>query len=70
MQLYLTDEEAAALINLLTGAIEGDRFPTSPRLETLRQIRARLPGIREEPPSAAQPQDLDGVRDWRHHGGL
>src|SRR5215472_16084593 len=46
MQLNLTDEEAAALINLLTGIIEADQSPTSPRIETLRQNRPRLPGIR------------------------
>jgi hypothetical protein len=46
MQLDLTDEEAAALINLLTGIIEADQSPMSRRIETLRQIRAKLPGIR------------------------
>jgi hypothetical protein len=50
MQLDLTDEEAAALINLLTGIIEADQSPMSRRVKTLRQIRARLPGIRLEPP--------------------
>ncbi len=48
MQLDLTDEEAATLINLLTGIIEADQYPISRRLETLRQIRAKLPGIRIE----------------------
>jgi hypothetical protein len=51
MQLNLTDEEAAALINLLTGVIEADQYPTSRRLKLLRQIRAKLPGIRIEPPA-------------------
>ena len=50
MQLHLTDEEAAALINLLTGIIEADQYPMSRRLKTLGQIRAKLPGIRIEPP--------------------
>lgn len=50
MQLDLTDEEAAALTNLLTGIIEADQYPISRRLKTLRQIRAKLPGIRIEPP--------------------
>jgi hypothetical protein len=51
MQLDLTDEEAAALINLLTGIIEADQSPMSRRIETLRQIRAKLPGIRIKPPA-------------------
>jgi hypothetical protein len=54
MQLDLTDEEAAALINLLTGIIEADQYPMSRRLKTLRQIRAKLPGIRIEPPSQSK----------------
>jgi hypothetical protein len=54
MQLDLTDEEAAALINLLTGIIEADQYPMSRRLKTLRQIRAKLPGIRIEPPSRSK----------------
>jgi hypothetical protein len=43
--LNLTDEEAAALINLLTGIIEGDEYPLSQRMKTLRRIRSKLPGI-------------------------
>jgi hypothetical protein len=50
MQLDLTNEEAAALINLLTGIIEGDQNPMARRIKTLRQIRAKLPGIRIDPP--------------------
>jgi hypothetical protein len=50
MHLDLTDEEAAVLINLLTGIIEGDQYSMSRRLETLRQIRAKLPGIRKQRP--------------------
>jgi hypothetical protein len=50
MQLYLTDEETAVLINLLTGIIEADPYSLSRRLKTLRQIRAKMPGIRIEPP--------------------
>jgi hypothetical protein len=51
MHLALTDEEAATLINLLTGVIEADQYPMSRRIETLRQIRAKLPGVRIEPPA-------------------
>jgi hypothetical protein len=44
MQLDLNDEEAAALLRLLNRAIEDDRYPPSPRIRTLRHIRAKLPG--------------------------
>src|SRR5215469_10234286 len=56
--LKLTDEEAAALINLLTGIIETDRYPTSRRIQTLRRIRAKLPGIRagRRRPRQSKPQ--------------
>jgi hypothetical protein len=75
MQLHLTDEEAAALINLLTGTIEGDQHPTSPRVETLRQIRAKLPGIRIKFAGAARPDKTSKSRrrsgpDRRHPDGL
>jgi hypothetical protein len=49
MGLKLSHEEVAALINLLTGIIEADAYPTSRRIRTLRRIRAKLPGIRAEP---------------------
>ena len=48
MQLNLTDEEAGVLLNLLTGIIEGDRHPMSRRLNALRRIRAKLPGLPSE----------------------
>jgi hypothetical protein len=47
--LNLTDEEAAARINLLTAIIEGDEHLSSQRMETLRRIRSKLPGIAPEP---------------------
>ena len=42
MRLELTDEEAAALLRLLNRAVEDDRYPLSPRIRTLRHIRAKL----------------------------
>jgi hypothetical protein len=44
MTLELTDEEAAALLRELNTIIENDRYPLSPRIRTLRDIRAKLPG--------------------------
>jgi hypothetical protein len=52
MQLDLTDEEAFALLKLLTEKIENDRYPLSPRIRVLRSIRDKLPGA---PPAAPAP---------------
>jgi hypothetical protein len=41
----LTDDERAALIALLKGTIDRDRFPLSPRIRLLRDILEKL-GIR------------------------
>jgi hypothetical protein len=65
MQLNLTDEEAGVLLNLLTGIIEGDRHPMSRRLDALRRIRAKLPGIPSEPP--AMPRSSILVQRHRRH---
>ena len=40
--LELTDEEAAALLRGLDRLIDDDRFPLSPRIRTLKAIRATL----------------------------
>ena len=49
MNLDLTDEETAALLGELDGLIDGDRYFMSPRVKTLRAIRAkmRLEPVRE-----------------------
>ncbi|PYL27129.1 MAG: hypothetical protein DMF45_13075 [Verrucomicrobia bacterium] len=46
MTIDLTDEEAAALLRELDGLIDADRYFLSPRIETLKAIRAK---IRAEP---------------------
>jgi hypothetical protein len=51
----LTDEEAAALFSLLNRAIDNDRYPLSPRVRTLRGIRAKFPAAPPEPPPARPP---------------
>jgi hypothetical protein len=45
MPLDLADDERAALIELLRGTIDRDRFPLSPRIKLLRDILEML-GIR------------------------
>jgi hypothetical protein len=46
MTLDLSDEETAALARLLTTTIDDDRYPLSPRVQTLKAILAK---IRPEP---------------------
>jgi len=55
MQLDLTDDEPAALLRLLNRAIDDDRYPLSPRVRTLRGIRAKFPTAPPEPPPARPP---------------
>jgi hypothetical protein len=42
MQLDLDDEETRALLNLLIEAIEGDRYPLSPRVRVLNEILVKF----------------------------
>jgi hypothetical protein len=46
MNLDLTEEQAAALLRELDNIIDGDRYFLSPRIRTLKEIRAK---IRPEP---------------------
>ena len=46
MNLDLTNEETAALLRELDALIDGDRYFMSPRIKTLKAIRAK---IRPEP---------------------
>jgi hypothetical protein len=68
----LTDEEAAALLRELDGIIDGGRYFRSPRIKTLKGIRAKL---RPEPrgrylhrPSRYEPrlQRKDGTETQIH----
>jgi hypothetical protein len=56
MTLDLSDEETAALLAELDRIIEGDRFPFSPRIRTLKEIRDKLrpPRVREPLPPPKQ----------------
>ena len=46
MQLELTDEQTEALLRELTQIIDGDRYPLSPRIVPMKEIRGML---RSEP---------------------
>jgi hypothetical protein len=52
MRLDLSDDETAALLRELDHMIDGDRFPLSPRILTLKPIR---PKLRPEPPHEPLP---------------
>jgi len=54
MRLDLTDEETFALLNLLVDAIEGDRYPMSPRIRLLREILAKCGEVGGLPPELAR----------------
>ena len=73
MQLDLTDEETAALLKELDGLIDGNRYFLSPRIKTLKAIRAKIrpepvreplppPPKRYEPPRATSRQRRRGGR--------
>jgi hypothetical protein len=55
MLLDLTDEETFALLNLLTETIENDRYPRSPRIQTLLGILAKFGPVAPAPPPPARP---------------
>jgi len=42
MNLDLSDVETAALTRLLRDTIDGDRYPLSPRIQTLKGILGKL----------------------------
>ena len=50
MDLHLSDEQADLLIRALDRVIEDDRYPLSPRIRALREIRALLKPYPERPP--------------------
>jgi hypothetical protein len=58
MQLDLTDEQTAALLRELNQIIEYDRYPLSPRILILKEIRAMIrPDPAREPSPAQQRYD-------------
>jgi hypothetical protein len=56
MHLDLSDDETGALIRELHGIVEGDRYPFSPRIRTLRKILGKL-----RPEAARKPLPLPKV---------
>jgi hypothetical protein len=65
MPLDLTDDERAALIELLLlRSIENDRFPLSPRIKRLRAILAKF-GIEYSPAESLPPSKPSVEPSWR-----
>jgi hypothetical protein len=52
-----SEDERAALIDLLVGVIENDPFPLSQRIQRLRGILAKIRPMPELPPE--EPDDID-----------
>jgi hypothetical protein len=69
MQLDLTDEETAALTRLLTNTIDADRYPLSPRIQTLKAVLDKIetPPVREPlpPPKVYAPPRATTARRRR-----
>jgi hypothetical protein len=70
MLLDLDDAETRALLNLLTEAIENDRYPLSPRVQMYRRILAKfgpigaLPHYRQR----GRQRRKSAIRGERHGG--
>jgi hypothetical protein len=62
MPLDLTDDEKAAMIELLRDTIDQDRFPLSPRIRQLLAILAKLAPESEQPRPAPYPAPKPNAR--------
>jgi hypothetical protein len=69
MMLDLTEEETDALAQLLSRTIDDDRYPLSPRVQTLKAILAKIrpEPVREPlpPPKVYAPPRATAVRRRR-----
>ena len=67
MNLDLTEAEAEALIQKLSGTINYARYPLSPRIRTLRAILAKLrpEPVRTPPPKPYAPPRATPMRRRR-----
>ena len=62
MNLDLADEETAALLRELDSIIDGDRYFLSPRVKTLKAIRAKLRPEPVRPPLPPPPKRYERPR--------
>ena len=56
MNLHLTDEQTELLLTALDRLIDNDRYPLSPRVKALREIRALLKRYPERSPMPPPPK--------------
>ena len=70
MHLYLSDEETAALTQELHEVVEGEKYPFSPRIRTLRAIISKLrpEPVRESPLPQKHYEPPRFVRGHRRRG--
>ena len=66
MDLHLTDDQAVRLVAALDSLIEGDRYPLSPRVTALREIRALLKLYPERPPLSPPSRPLEPPSKGRY----
>jgi hypothetical protein len=67
MKLDLTEEEVTALANELDGIVRNDRYPLSPRIQTLKAILNKLRPERAHeplpPPKVYEPPSRGRYRE-------
>jgi hypothetical protein len=70
MNFDLTDNETIALLRELDGIIDTDRFPLSPRILTLKAIRAKIrpDPVREPLPPRKHYEPPRFIRGRRRRG--
>jgi hypothetical protein len=66
MDLHLTDEQVELLVTELDRIIDGDRYPLSPRIRALREIRAMLKPYPEPPPPPPPPRHYEPPTGGRY----
>ena len=71
MTLDLSDDETVALTRLLTNTIDADRYPLSPRIQTLKAILAKIrpEPVREQLPPPKQYAPLRSTTARRRPAG-
>jgi hypothetical protein len=65
MALDLSDDQKLALSGLLTRTIQGDRYPSSPRVRTLNSILVKLDTKPSKQPYSYAPPEETSTRTGR-----
>jgi hypothetical protein len=59
MDLHLDGQQVELLLAELDRLIENDRYPLSPRIRALREVRAALKPYPERPPPSPPPRPIE-----------